>query len=198
MQHMQSVVCRPDQSQPKHTVPGTHDTSDTIIPNRHTLYTYYRTNMNTAQWTVLWPYSNPWITQAYYYPTSNTISNPSTKQEDSFQSRAQTKSTPCSKWPLTPNPLIPHEQVSSASDCIKTPHCHSHTETERQHTPNQVRGSADTILWRHYHNMPHNTLYHHKTPCQPYYWNTLSNTAIHIKTNNSLTNNTLTQYLYTS
>ena len=27
---------------------------------------------------------------------------------------------------------------SSASDCIKTPHRHSHTETERQHTPNQI------------------------------------------------------------
>jgi len=25
-----------------------------------------------------------------------------------------------------------------ASDCIKTPHRHSHTETERQHTPNQI------------------------------------------------------------
>jgi len=23
-------------------------------------------------------------------------------------------------------------------DCIKTPHRHSHTETERQHTPNQI------------------------------------------------------------
>ena len=30
--------------------------------------------------------------------------------------------------------------------------------------------------WRHYHNMLHNTLNHHKTPCQPYYRNTLSNT----------------------
>jgi len=28
--------------------------------------------------------------------------------------------------------------LSSASDCIKTPHRHSHTETERQHTPNQI------------------------------------------------------------
>jgi len=26
-----------------------------------------------------------------------------------------------------------------ASDCIKTPHRHSHTETERQHTPNQIQ-----------------------------------------------------------
>jgi len=154
--------------------------------------------MNTAKWTVLWPYSNPWITQAFNYPTNNTISNPSTKQEDSFRSRAQVKPTPCSKRSLTPNPRIPHEQVSSASDCIKTPHHHSHTETERQHTPNQVCGSADTILWRHYHNMLHNTLNHHKTPCQPYYRNTLSNTAVHIKTNHALINNALTQYLYTS
>ena len=77
----------------------------------------------------------------------------------------------CSKRPLTPNPRIPHEQVSSASECIKTPHHHSHTETERQHTPNQVCGSADTIFWRHYHNMLHNTLHHHKTQCQPYYRN---------------------------
>jgi len=29
----------------------------------------------------------------------------------------------------------------SASDCIKTPHRHSHTETERQHTPNQITTS---------------------------------------------------------
>jgi len=28
---------------------------------------------------------------------------------------------------------------SIASDCIKTPHRHSHTETERQHTPNQIQ-----------------------------------------------------------
>jgi len=28
--------------------------------------------------------------------------------------------------------------ATSASDCIKTPHRHSHTETERQHTPNQI------------------------------------------------------------
>ena len=28
--------------------------------------------------------------------------------------------------------------LRSASDCIKTPHRHSHTETERQHTPNQI------------------------------------------------------------
>ena len=124
-----------------------------------------------SQCTALWPYSNPWITQAYYYPTNNIISNPSTKQEDSIRNRAQAKQTLCSKRPLTPNPRIPHQQVSSASDCIKTPHRHSHTETERQHTPNQVCGSADTIFLRHYHNMLHNTLYHHKTPCQPYYRN---------------------------
>ena len=30
------------------------------------LNTYYRTNMNTAQYTALWPYSNPWITQLPY------------------------------------------------------------------------------------------------------------------------------------
>ena len=28
---------------------------------------------------------------------------------------------------------------SSASDCIQIPHHHSHTETERQHTPNQIQ-----------------------------------------------------------
>jgi len=28
--------------------------------------------------------------------------------------------------------------TTSASDCIKTPHRHSHTETERLHTPNQI------------------------------------------------------------
>ena len=83
---------------------NTYDTSDTIIPSRHTLYTYYRTNMNTAQWTVLWTYSNPWITQAYYYPTSNTISNPSTKQDDSFWSRAQAKPTPVPNGHKSPTP----------------------------------------------------------------------------------------------
>jgi len=30
------------------------------------------------------------------------------------------------------------EALLCASDCIKTPHRHSHTETERQHTPNQI------------------------------------------------------------
>jgi len=28
--------------------------------------------------------------------------------------------------------------VNTTSDCIKTPHRHSHTETERLHTPNQI------------------------------------------------------------
>ena len=77
----------------------------------NTLYTYYKTNMNMAKWTVLWPYSNPWITQAYYYLTNNTISNPSTKIEDSFQSRAQEKPTPCSKRSLTPASLMSRSVV---------------------------------------------------------------------------------------
>jgi len=95
-----------------------------------------------------------------------------------------------SKLPLTPNPRIPQQQVSSASDCIKTPHRHSHTETERQHTPNQLCGSADTIFWRHSITIRHHVSHTIEIA--------LSNTAIHIKTNNALINNTLKQFLYTS
>jgi len=68
---------------------------------------------------------------------------------------------------INPNPRIPHEQVSSASGCIRIPHHNSHTATEHQHTSNQVCGSAHTIFRRHYHNMLHKTVNHYKTPWQP-------------------------------
>jgi len=68
---------------------------------------------------------------------------------------------------INPNPRIPHEQVSSASACIRIPHHHSHTATEHQHTSNQVCGSAHTIFRRNYHNMLHKTVNHYKTPWQP-------------------------------
>ena len=99
---------------------------------------------------------------------------------------------------LTPNLRIPHEQVSSASDCIRTPHHHSHTATEHQHTSNQVcdvqiQYSGDIITTCYTkHSI---TIRHHGSQ---YLRNTLSNTAIHIKTNKAIINGALTQYLYTS
>ena len=154
--------------------------------------------MNTAQWTVLWPYSNPCITQAYYYPTRNTISNPSTKQEDSFRNRAQAKPTICSKRPSTPNPRIPHQQVSSASDCIRhhtaiaTLKRNANTHRTR-YVEVQIQYFGDTITTCYtIHSI---TIRHHISHTIEI---TLPNTDIHIKTNNAQIYNTLTQFLYTS
>ena len=58
---------------------------------------------------------------------SSTISRPSTKKANLFRSRTQEKLAHYSKWPLTPNPHIPHEQNSSASVCIRIPHHPSRT-----------------------------------------------------------------------
>jgi len=73
---------------------------------------------------------------------------------------------PSAGWSTT-DLFMPNVGVSSASACRRIPHHHSHTATQHQHTSNQVCGGADTIFRRHYHNMLHKTLNHHKTPRQP-------------------------------
>ena len=85
------------------------------------------------------------------------------------------------------------KQVSSASDCIRIPHHHSHTATEHQHTSNQVcevqiqyLGDIITTCYTK-HSI---TIRHHGSQ---YLRNTLSKTATPIKTNNALINSALTQ-----
>jgi len=162
------------------------------------LNTFYKTNMNTAKWTVLWHYSNPWITQTYSYLMNNIISNPSTKKEDSFRSKAQEQPPPVPNGHKPPTPAF----HMSRSVVLQTAHRYhttiatlpQNTNTHRtRYVEVKIQYSGHIITTRYTkHSI---TIRHHGSQ---YLWNTLSNTATRINANNALINSALTQSFYTS
>ena len=134
-------------------------------------------------------------TQAYYYPMNNTISNPSTKKENSFRNRAQEKPTPCSKRSLTPT-------FHMSRSVVLQPAYRYHTTIATLQHNNTLRTRYVEVQIQYSEDIITSCYSKHSITIRchgsQYLQKTLSKTATHIKTNNALINSALTQYLYTS